>query len=202
VTHGRPPVLLVPGWSDTARVLQPCRRFLVSEGWPAEHVDCLSFRDRFGSNVEHASEIADAALALRTRTAASRIAVVAHSMGGLALRQYLADGGDRVVDTAIFAGTPHHGTWVAWLAWGRGGAEMRPGSEFLAQLNALPLPETVRAVCLRSPIDTRVVPGRSAVLDGVACHTVRTPTHPRMLRHGRTLRLVRDLLLEERERAA
>ena len=198
----RPPVLLIPGWSDTARVLQPCRSFLLADGWPDESVHCLSFRDRYGSNIEHAAEIAAAARRLRDVTGESRIAVVAHSMGGLALRQFLLDGGDVAVHTAIFAGTPHRGTWVAWLAWGRGGAEMRPGSEFLERLNAAPLPPSVRAVCLRTPVDTRVVPGDSAWLEGAACHTVRLPTHPRMLRHVPTLRLIRELLLDGRERAA
>ncbi|MBR9991276.1 MAG: hypothetical protein KFH98_16050 [Gemmatimonadetes bacterium] len=199
---GRPPVLLVPGWSDTARVLEPCRRFLLAEGWSDEGVQSLSFRDRYGSNVEHAEEIGHAIRQLKERAGAARIAVVAHSMGGLALRHYLVEGGEVDVHTAIFAGTPHRGTWLAWLAWGRGGAEMRPGSEFLERLNAAPLPESVRAVCLRSPIDTRIVPGRSAVLAGAPCHTVRLPTHPRMLRHGATLRLIRDLLLDQRVRAA
>lgn len=199
---GRPPVLLVPGWSDTARVLRPCREFLLRHGWPETAVHCLSFRDRHGSNVDHAREIAAAAQDVRAATGASRIAIVAHSMGGLALRQYLRDGGAAAVHTAIFAGTPHHGTWAAWLARGRGGAEMRPGSRFLERLNAEPLPRSVRAICLRTPIDTRILPGRSAWLEGAVCRTVRLPTHPRMLRHTPTLRLICELLLDERADAA
>jgi pimeloyl-ACP methyl ester carboxylesterase len=198
----RPPVLLVPGWSDTARVLRPCREYLLSQGWPAGAVTSLSFRDRHGSNIEHAAQIRAAAERMKAATGARRIAVVAHSMGGLALRHYLLEGGDAAVHTAIFAGTPHRGTWIAYLARGRGGAEMRPGSRFLEMLNARPLPATVRAVCLRTPIDTRVVPGDSAWLDGAACHTVRMPTHPRMLRHTPTLHLIRQLLLDEDARAA
>ena len=198
----RSPVLLVPGWSDTSRVLRPCRDFLVAAGWPGHAVRSLTFRDRRGSNLEHAAEIEAAAEELRTATGSPRIAVVAHSMGGLALRKYLTAGGDDAVHTAIFAGTPHRGTWIAWLAWGRGGVEMRPGSAFLEQLNATALPPSVRTICLRTPIDTRIVPGDSAWLDGASCHTVRTPTHPRMLRHRPTLHLIRDLLLDAREDAA
>jgi triacylglycerol lipase len=197
-----PPVLLVPGWSDTARVLQPCREFLLAGGWPGQAVRCLSFRDRHGSNIDHALEISAAAQEMKELTGTPRIAVVAHSMGGLALRYYLMEGGDAAVHTAIFAATPHHGTWAAWLARGRGGAEMRPGSEFLERLNAKPLQPSVRAICLRTPVDTRVLPGHSACLDGATCHTVRLPTHPRMLRHSRTLQLIRELLLDERARAA
>jgi triacylglycerol esterase/lipase EstA (alpha/beta hydrolase family) len=192
----RPAVLLVPGWSDTARRLQRCRTFLLASGWNERQVSCLSFRDRFGSNIEHADEIAGAVAELTRLAQQRQIAVIAHSMGGLALRHYLGRGGNRFVHTAIFAGTPHGGTWTAWLAWGRGGAEMRPGSTFLQRLNRERLPADVRAFCLRTPIDTRVLPGRSAWLDGAVCHTVRAPTHPRMLRHAGTLALIRDILLD------
>lgn len=198
----RPAVLIVPGWSDTARQLRRCRAFLLESGWSEGQVSCLSFNDRYGSNLDHAEEIAAAVRTLRERTSHERIAVVAHSMGGLALRHYLACGGDRFVHTAIFAGTPHNGTWAAWLAWGRGGAEMRPGSEFLQRLNRASLPDTVRAFCLRTPIDTRVLPGRSAWLEGAVCHMVRTPAHPRMLRHAGTLALMRDILLDPGQGAA
>ncbi|HEX6133647.1 MAG TPA: hypothetical protein VFZ24_06785 [Longimicrobiales bacterium] len=197
-----PPVLLVPGWSDTARVLRPCRDYLVSAGWPETRIRCLSFRERHGSNIDHATEIASAVSALSRALGGSPVAVVAHSMGGLALRYFLGSGGADAVRTAIFAATPHRGTWAAWLAWGRGGAEMRPGSDFLQQLNAMPLPAGVRAVCLRTPFDTRVVPGGSAWLEGASCLTVRLPTHRRMLRHRATLDLIRDLLLEDGRSAA
>ena len=197
----RPPVLVVPGWSDTDRQLRAIRRFLLECGWPDGQVSCLSFRDRFGSNIEHSAEIADAVARLSRDTGRKEVAVVAHSMGGLALRHHLTNGGTSV-HTAIFVGTPHYGTWAAWLAWGRGGAEMRPGSAFLQQLNRTPLPSHVRAFCLRTPIDTRVLPGRSAWLEGTVCRTVRTPTHPGMLRHRRTLTLIRDILLDPARHAA
>lgn len=189
-----PPVALLPGWSDTARVLHHCRDFLVRAGWSADHVACIEFSDPCGSNVEHAAEAARAIRELRERTGSERVGVVAHSMGGLALRHYLQQGGGDAVHTAIFVATPHRGTWLAHLARGRGGAEMRPGSAFLRHLNARPLPTHVHLVCVRTPIDTRVWPGHSAWLDGADCRTVRMPTHKRMLRHAATLRLIRDLL--------
>jgi triacylglycerol esterase/lipase EstA (alpha/beta hydrolase family) len=191
-----PPTLLVPGYHDTPRVLRHCNRQLVAWGWRQEHVRCLGFRDTHGSNIAHAAELRAAIDALCDATGANHIAVVAHSMGGLALREYLTTTPEPRVHTAIFVGTPHHGTWMAYFAWGTGGAEMRPGSEFLRSLNARALPARVRAHCISTAIDTRVVPGSSALLTGTQCHHVRLPTHPRMLRHGRTLRLIRDLLLQ------
>jgi triacylglycerol lipase len=192
----RPPTLLVPGWSDTPRALARAERFLRERGWSAADVGVVAFRDRYGSNLEHAEEIGAAVARLQASSGALRVAVVAHSMGGLALRRYLAADGGRTVGTAIFVGTPHHGTWVAWLAWGRGGVEMRPGSSFLRDLENQPLPRDVRAACIRTPVDTRVVPGSSAFLAGASCHTVKLPLHSRMMRHRGTLELVQRLLLE------
>jgi pimeloyl-ACP methyl ester carboxylesterase len=191
-----PPTLLVPGWSDTARAVRHARSFLLDSGWPESHVSCVEFRDRYGSNVEHAEELAAAIGRLQNSSGERSVAVVAHSMGGLALRLYLGRiGGAAPVNTAVFVATPHRGTWIAHLAWGAGGAEMRPGSGLLRDLARAALPGHVRAVCVRTPIDTRILPGSSAVLPGAPCHVVRLPTHPRMLRHRGTLHLIRDLLL-------
>jgi len=157
-------------------------------------VQCLGFHDRYGSNVEHAAEIGAAVGLLRKQAGSQGADIVAHSMGGLAVRSLLATDPLQPVRTVVFAGTPHAGTWAAWLAWGAGGREMRPGSRFLESLTTAPLPPSVRAHCLRTPIDTRILPGRSAWLAGAECHTVRTPTHQRMLRHEPTLRLIASLL--------
>jgi triacylglycerol esterase/lipase EstA (alpha/beta hydrolase family) len=158
-------------------------------------VAATGFQDRFGSNVAHAEEIAGEVERLRRSSGWRQVAIVAHSMGGLALRHYLVRmGGDGHVHTAIFVGTPHRGTWAAWLAWGGGGREMRPGSSFLKALATSPIPSSVRCICIRTPIDARVIPGSSAVLDGTECHTVRLPTHAGMLRHPPTLHLVTRLL--------
>jgi pimeloyl-ACP methyl ester carboxylesterase len=191
-----PPTLIVPGWHDDARVLVACRDRLVEWGWPPEHVSCLSFRDRHGSNVEHAAEIGVAVAALAASSGQASVAVVAHSMGGLAVRHYLTTGQEPPVHTAIFVASPHRGTWAAWLAWGRGGAEMRPGSAFLRALNTRPLPAGIRAHCISTPIDTRVLPGSSARLPGSRCHRVWMPRHQVMLKHAGTLRLIRQLLLD------
>lgn len=193
-----PAVLLVPGWSDRKTVLRPLERHLLRAGWPRSHVRSVGFRDRFGGNIEHAHEIADAVETLCAETRSEQVAVVAHSMGGLALRWYLTrlDGAARVA-RAVFVGTPHQGTWLAWLALGAGAREMRPGSIFLRELNAFPVPETVRTTCIRTPLDTRVFPPASALLEGAATHVVRSPTHPGLLRSPKVFRAVVDALHQE-----
>ncbi|HSJ06436.1 MAG TPA: alpha/beta fold hydrolase [Longimicrobiales bacterium] len=168
-------------------------------GWPESYVHALGFRRPYGSNIEHAAEIASAAAELQDRTGVERIAVVAHSMGGLAVRAFLAEDGAAAVETVVFVATPHKGTWLAWLGWGDGAREMRPGNPFLRGLG--PVPPGVRAVCIRTPAEFRVVPGSSARLDGIECLTVRAPTHPRMMHHRGTLELIRTVLHGSDEQA-
>jgi pimeloyl-ACP methyl ester carboxylesterase len=189
------PVILVPGWSDRGRVLHHLRDHLVGEGWPTVRV--IDFADRYGSNVVHAEELARAIHDLR-RTGFETIDVVAHSMGGLAVRHYLNAFGDKaMIRTVVFLATPHRGTLTARIAWGKGAREMRPGSSFLRALNATQLPEAVRAFTVRMPIDFRVLPGASARLPGAHDAVVRFATHRGLVRNRTVYSLIRSALLQE-----
>jgi triacylglycerol lipase len=187
------PVLLVPGWLDTARDLAALRIRFIAAGW--SHVETLTFRDPAGSNREHALEIDSAVTRMLADTGAEEIDIVAHSMGGLATRWYLLTHDPAPVRRAAFLGSPHQGTLTAHLAWGAGGDEMTPGSDFLEALNeAPPVPEGVGAITVRTPIDTRVVPGESATLPGIQDHTVCCPTHVGLIRDDGVFRIVLDFL--------
>jgi triacylglycerol lipase len=191
------PVLLIPGWFDTERDLAALRIRLISAGWPTEYVEPLSFRDPTGSNIEHAAEIGAAVEILRERTGASKVDLVAHSMGGLATRRYLVDVGPRRVRRVVFVGTPHRGTYTAYVAFGLGRDEMIPGSPFLEALNAAPaVPDGVDAITIRSPMDTVILPGESATLPGVEDHQLCCPTHAGLLRDLEVFRVIRRFLAE------
>ncbi len=176
------PVLLIPGWKDDHTVMQPLARHLRASGWPESHVMTMSFRDPFGSNVEHAEEIAIAIDDLHARHGNGRIAVIAHSMGGLALRWFLNHHDASSVSTAVFLATPHRGTWIAMLGWGKGASEMRPSSQFLRDLQQRPRPQHVRHISFRAPYDTRLLPPASAWLDDSECLMLPAAGHKRILR--------------------
>lgn len=198
------PVLLVPGWSNRARALHPLARHLLRSGWSADRVRALDFADRFGSNVVHAREVARAVDAIRATTGAPQVDIVAHSMGGLAARRYIADhaGHPPPVRRVVFLATPHAGTWAALLAFGGGGREMRPGSRFLRDLEACEWPGCVEAIALRTRLDLRVFPPRSAVFPCADNHCLRVVTHQGLLRSRRVHRLVVEALLERDALAA
>lgn len=194
-TRLRAPVVLVPGWLDTGRDLAALRIRLLGAGLDETMVRTLTFRDPTGSNVEHAQEIDSLVTETLAESGADRVDVVAHSMGGLATRWYLATRPGAPVRRVAFLATPHHGTLSAHLAWGDGRDEMLPDSRFLAELNARePVPEGVEAITVRTPIDTHVVPGESAMLPGVEDHVVCCPTHPGLLDDEEVFLVVLDFL--------
>ena len=185
----RTPVLLVPGWIDSEEDLVPLRERFIEAGWSGEAVVALSFQDPVGSNRDHAQEISAAVDQLRMDAGADRVDIVAFSMGGLAVRHFLnvgyaaGGGGNTAVRRVAFLATPHQGTLVALIAWGDGGGEMEPGSEFLTELNSYPpLPAGLEALTIRTSVDLTVVPHESAMLPEVPDLVICCPTHRGLLR--------------------
>ncbi len=190
------PVLLVPGWFDTARDLAALRIRLVNSGWPSTHVATVTFEEPTGSNRDHAEELRVAVAELLEQSGAQQVDIVAHSMGGLATRWYLLqEGGEAPVRRVAFIATPHRGTLSAHFAWGGGRDEMMPESPFLDTLNSrAPVPQGVEVITVRTTVDTHVVPGENATLPGVTDHKLCCPTHAGLLHHDEVYDIVRRFL--------
>jgi triacylglycerol esterase/lipase EstA (alpha/beta hydrolase family) len=189
------PVLLVPGWFDSARDLAALRIHLLGAGWPDGHVRTITFEDPTGSNRDHADELERAVALILAETEAEEVDIVAHSMGGLAARWYLLTRPGAPVRRVVFLGSPHRGTLSAHLAWGGGREEMMPDSPFLDSLNTRqPVPEGVEVVTVRTLIDTHIVPGESATLPGVPDYALCCPTHAGLLRSPDVFDIVRSFL--------
>jgi triacylglycerol lipase len=174
----------------------PLQQRLVRDGWSEEEVMPLEFIDPIGSSVGHAVELEDALQELLARTGAQEVDIVAHSMGGLAVWVYLRTKGNPLrIRRVVFLASPFHGTVTAHLAWGDGGAEMKPGSEFLRNLQAGPWPQAwVDALTLRTPLDMTVVPGEGATLLEDRDLLICCPTHQGLLDHEETFVVIRDFL--------
>lgn len=120
--------------------------------------------------------------------------LVGHSMGGLAIRTWLAGLPD---DTAlkhevITIGSPHHGTALAVLARSTVGRQMQILSPFLMELAQRESPERrARFTCYWSVCDNIVFPASTATLPGA--HAVAVPGRPHVaLVHDS--RILRDVL--------
>lgn len=93
--------------------------------------------------------------------------VVAHSMGGLAVRSWWAGQPCTRLHHVITLGTPHQGTWLARWGPSRNAQQMRPGSTWLQALAQREPPGRARAfTCFYSHSDNVVFPPRYATLPG------------------------------------
>lgn len=95
-------------------------------------------------------------------TGETKLALVAHSMGGLVCRAYLRQCGGDKVSQLITLGSPHHGTFHAYVASGTNGKQMRLGNAWLAALceSTVPVPFT----SIYSAHDTIIAPQTSSIM--------------------------------------
>jgi triacylglycerol lipase len=195
---GRRPVLLVPGWWGRLADLAPLHQRFVRDGWGSEEVMALEFVDPVGSSVDHARELEIALKGLVNRTGAEEVDVVAHSMGSLAVWFYLQTRGNPLrIRRVAFLAAPFQGTVTAHLAWGEGGREMVPGSEFLKRLQGGPPPQRwVEVLTVRTPLDLTVVPWEGSTLLRGRDRLVCCPTHQGLLDHEETYVVIRNFLTQ------
>lgn len=161
------PVLLLHGYLCNRAVWRPFARFLAQRGHP---VDAITMEPAFGSIDAYVAAIAQAVTALQTRTGAARIAIVGHSMGGLALRAYLCQHGTSAVAAAITLGTPHSGTRLAKFGVGINARQMQCNSDWLRRLaGAEDDNARSRMTVVLTHHDNIAVPQNIQVLDGAEC---------------------------------
>ena len=125
------PVVLVHGYLCNRQLWRPFARWLARRGHAVRGVD---LEPVFGSIDGYAPIVAQAVEELRARCGAPRVALVCHSMGGLAARAYLRANPDAPVACVVTLGTPHRGTVHARLGQGENAAQMRPDSDWLKAL--------------------------------------------------------------------
>jgi pimeloyl-ACP methyl ester carboxylesterase len=102
---------------------------------------------------------------LRRVSGANRVHIVGHSLGGVLARWYVEQlGGHKVVDTCVTIGTPHSGTYAAYLGIGQAAKDMRPGSGVMQALDSSLRRSRVKYVNLYSDLDMLIVPSSSGLL--------------------------------------
>jgi predicted alpha/beta hydrolase family esterase len=161
---GGAPVLLLHGVLCNAGMWRGVLPRIAAAGSP---VYTLSYGPPQASIETFVEQLAAKIATIRAATGATKITLVAHSMGGLIVRAYMRRYGAVHVRCLVAIGTPHHGSVHARLVPGLCLAQIRPGSAWLAELNrnerAGP---PVRVVSLWSWHDSMVAPQASACLEG------------------------------------
>lgn len=141
------PVIIVPGILGSAFknglwVLDPIRHIydnlvdtLVGNGYVYDQTIFTFPYDWMQSNEITAEELKTKIDAVKAQTGASKVDLVAHSMGGLVARQYIESpnyGHD--VDQLIFLGTPHLGAPLAYLMYDGGEINISGPGDILLSL--------------------------------------------------------------------
>ena len=93
-------------------------------------------------------------------TGEQNLTLIAHSMGGLVCRAYLRQFGGAKVAQLVTLGSPHHGTFHAYMASGVNGKQMRPGNLWLMKLGETRV--TIPFTSIFSIHDTIISPQESS----------------------------------------
>lgn len=185
-TGGRP-VLLVHGYGCSRGVWWLLRRRLEAAGHTVATLSMAPPYTSMGKMVPQLNQRIDAVCAA---TGSPQVTLIAHSMGGLICRSYLARHGIERVDRLYTLATPHLGSELARMAFGQNAREMEPGSLWMHDLGDVKL--KIPAFSLRNPYDNYAMPQDCQRLPGAADIELPAVGHLAMLYDRR----IADLLLE------
>jgi pimeloyl-ACP methyl ester carboxylesterase len=140
----RTPIVFVHGNGDHAALWMTTLWRFETNGYPRERMHAFNFTDPLAraddavvekgrsSTEDQLRELTAAIKAVRDRTGATRVALVASSRGGYAVRNFIQNGGASQVSHAVLCGVPNKGVfnWEANL-----GSEFNGRGSFLQRLN-------------------------------------------------------------------
>jgi triacylglycerol lipase len=161
------PILFVHGYVESASLWNTMIGRFEKDGYPKSYLSAYSYNTS-QSNKTDAAEVKSKVESLLKTTGATKVDIIAHSMGSLNSRYYIKNlGGQEKVDDWVSLGGPNHGTETANFCFSQSCVEMRVGSTFLKELNATD--ETPGAVSYGtwwSPCDEIINPDSSVALSG------------------------------------
>jgi triacylglycerol lipase len=161
------PILFVHGYVESASLWNTMIANFEKDGYSKSFLSAYSYNTSQSNKVD-AEEVKSKVEALLKSTGATKVDIVAHSMGSLNSRWYVKFlGGETKVDDWVSLGGPNHGTETANFCFSTSCVEMRVGSKFLAELNAGDeTPGTVNYGTWWSPCDEIINPDSSVALSG------------------------------------
>ena len=179
--QGRRGVVLVHGFVCNRGLWNPWMHRLRDAGVP---YTAINLEPVFGSIERYAALVDQAVQRVTTATGVVPV-VVAHSMGGLAVRAWLRDPTHAArVHSVVTIATPHAGTALAHLAFSKNTRQMRPGGPWLQALQRVEA-ESPRPpfTCYFSHCDNIVFPASHAMLAGATNQHVPGVAHVHLAFH-------------------
>ncbi|HWO82917.1 MAG TPA: triacylglycerol lipase [Solirubrobacterales bacterium] len=161
------PILFVHGYVESASLWNTMIGRFEKDGYAKSSLSAYSYNTSQSNKID-AEEVKSKVESLLKSTGATKVDIIAHSMGSLNSRYYIKNlGGEAKVDDWVSLGGPNHGTETANFCFSASCTEMRVGSTFLKELNATD--ETPGAVSYGtwwSPCDEIINPDSSVALTG------------------------------------
>ena len=193
--RNRPGVVMVHGHFCNRAFWNPLMRSLDAQGTPFVAVN---LEPPAGDISAYGVIIASAVERLRAGTGCAPV-LLAHSMGGLAARAWLAAAPENAGRVAglITIGSPHAGAWIARFATSTSALQMRPDSTWLRALQAREagLAQPPRW-CIASDCDQLVYPESAAWLAGAERVHVRGAGHLALAFHPVTRQCLQRSLVD------
>jgi len=189
------PVILVHGFADNSGKMRALAAYLRARGWTVYTPTVSPSWGQVGLDVL-ARQLA--AYIDATLPRGEKFDLVGFSMGALVSRYYLQrmDGARRVT-RFVTLGAPHHGSMLAWFIQNDGCRQMRPGSNFLNDLNSDPAAfQTVRLTSIWTPFDLSIIPSVSSEMPQARNCRINVILHPLLVFDRRCLSTVAAALRE------
>jgi triacylglycerol lipase len=162
------PILFVHGYLESSSLWKTMISRFEKDGYPSSYLSAYSYNTSQSNKVDAEKEVKSHVESLLKATGASKVDIIAHSMGSLNTRWYIKFlGGESKVDDWVSLGGPNHGTETANACFSTSCVEMRLGSTFLKELNeGDETPGTVSYGTWWSPCDEFINPDSSVLLTG------------------------------------
>jgi triacylglycerol esterase/lipase EstA (alpha/beta hydrolase family) len=190
------PILFVHGYARSSSDWNTMIKNFEKDGYSKSYLSAYSYNTSQSNKVDAEKEVKPRVEALLKATGATKVDIIAHSMGSLNTRWYIKFlGGETTVDDWVSLGGPNHGTNFANFCFSTSCVEMRAGSKFLSELNAGD--ETPGAVSYGtwwSPCDEIINPDSSVPLTGATNTETACISHLALLSDATVYSQVREFV--------
>ena len=189
------PILFVHGYVESASLWNTMIGRFEKDGYPKSYLSAYSYNTSQSNKVD-AEEVKSKVESLLKTTGATKVDIIAHSMGSLNSRYYIKNlGGESKVDDWVSLSGPNHGTETANFCFSTSCVEMRVGSTFLKELNATDeTPGAVNYGTWWSPCDEIINPDESVILSGASNHKTACMTHTALTTDETVYKEVREFV--------
>jgi triacylglycerol lipase len=191
------PILFVHGWSGSASNWSTMIGRFEKDGYTKTQLRAYSYNTSQSNKTDAETVVKSEVESLKKATGASKVDIIAHSMGSLNSRWYIkfVKEGEANVDDWVSLGGPNHGTTSANFCFSTSCVEMRPGSTFLNELNAGDeTPGTVNYGTWWSPCDEFINPDSSVPLSGATNTETACISHLALLTDETVYKGVREFI--------